>query len=596
MLGGIDLTKKIHVISIIIVASIFFAMYVNCFTINAQDVLEITGPVDAFEGEEIEFTVTLDGEPIQAKVIFGNSLFVNWTNSSTGIIRFTMPPAPIEDKEYVVKAEVLGGLNANHSILVKNRTGILKIELSTDYIIEMEKFNVTVKDRDEHVIRANVWFNSAKYVTDSEGNVTLIAPDILITTNYGISVNKTGYKSNSTMITINEVDLGLKLMEVIHPSIVEPGVANIEVNVIGKYGSLENVTIEIYYENSKYSEYKTDRKGRVSIQAPSINNDNYFSLYVSKDGYSMYNVEKEITVSLFSRDLGSDLEISLTPSEVYEGDLVKAEVTDDIGLSVEGVTIWKGYLELDVTTDSMGRAEFIAPSVFMDREYHIYAIKKGYNYAESKITLRDRISNLEKLTIEIETVINESEVFYVTIKDESNIPLEEVSTIFNSEEILTNENGTASFTAPNVTIDTFYSVECSKYGYLPSSTSIEVINLDGDVSSRKIQICIAPYVMESNEFTVTIRDDQGNLLSGARVTFMDISLVTDFKGTVTFTAPDINWDRIQEILVTKFAYESTSAEITIRNNEEFQYWYLVLVILIILIIGFIAFFKYGRIV
>ncbi len=575
---------------------IFFAMYVNCFTINAQDFLEITGPVDAFEGEEVEFTVTLDGEPIQAKVIFGNSLFVNWTNSSTGIIRFTMPPAPIEDKEYVVKAEVLGGLNASHSILVKNRTGILKIELSTDHIIETEEFNVTVKDRDEPVIGANVWFNSAKYVTDSEGNVTLTAPDVLITTNHGISVNKTGHKTNSTMITINEVDRGMKLMEVIHPSIVEPGEANIEVNVIGKYGNLENVTIEIYYENSKYSEYKTDSEGRAYIHAPSINNDNYFSLYVSKDGYSTYNAEKEITLSLFARDLGSDLEITLTPSEVYEGDLVTAEVTDDIGSSVEGVTIWKGSLELDESTDSKGRAEFITPSVFMDREHYIYAIKKGYNFAEGKITIRDRSSNLEKLTIEIETVINESDVFYATIKDESNIPLEEVSTTFNSEEKLTNENGTASFTAPNVTIDTFYSIECSKYGYLPSSTSIEVINLGGDVTSRTIQICIAPYVMESEEFTVTIRDDQGNLLSGAQVTFMDISLYTDFKGTVMFTAPDINWDRIQEILVTKFAYESTSAEITIRNNEEFQYWYLVLVIIIILIIGFIAFFKYGRIV
>ena len=575
---------------------IFFAMYANCFTINAQDVLEITGSIDAFEGEEIEFTVTLDGEPIQAKVIFGDSLFVNWTNSFTGIIKFTMPPVPIGDKEYVVKAEVLGGLNASHSILVKNRTGILKIKFSTDHIVETEEFNVSVKDRDEPVAGANVWFNSAKYITDSEGNVSLIAPDVLITTNYGISVNKTGHKSNSTMITINEADLGLKLMEVIHPSIVESGEANIKVNVISKYSGLENVTLEIYYEDSKHSEYKTDSEGNAYIHAPPINNDNYFSFYVSKDGYNTYGAEKEITVSLFTRDLGSDLEITLTPSELYEGSLVTAEITDDIGSGVEEVTIWKGSLELDESTDSKGIVEFTAPSVFMHREYYIYAIKKGYNFAEGKITVRERSSNQEKLTIEIETVINESDVFYVTIKDESNIPLGEVTVLFNSEEKLTSENGAASFTAPNVTIDTFYSIESTKYGYLPASTSIEVINLGGDEASRKIQICVAPYVMESEEFTVTIRDDQGNLLSGARVTFMDISLYTDFKGTVIFTAPDTNWDRIQEILVTKSAYKSTSAEITIRNNEEFQYWYLVIVIIIILIIGFIAFFKYGRIV
>ncbi len=575
------------------VTMIFFAMYVNCFTINAQGILEIIGPTDAFEGEEVGFTVTLDGEPIQAKVIFGDSLFVNWTNSSTGIIRFTMPPVPIGDKEYVINASVLGGLNASHSILVKNRTGILKIEFSIGYIVEMEDFIVTVKDRDEPVAGANVWFNSAKYVTDSTGNVTLTAPDVLITTNYGISVNKTGHKSNSTMVTINEVGLGLKLMEVIHPSIVEPGKANIEVSVISKYGGLENVTIEVYYEDSKHSEYKTNSEGKAYINAPSMNNDNYFSLYVSKDGYSTYSGEKEITVSSFARDLGPDLDIT-TQSEVYEGASVTAKVTDDIGSGVEEATIWKGSLELDETTDSKGFLVFTAPSVFMDREYYIYAIKKGYNFAESKITIRDKSSNQQKLTIE--TVINESDVFYVTVKDENSIPLGEVTLTFNSEEKLTSENGTVSFTAPNVTIDTFYSIESTRYGYLPASASIEVINLDGGETSRKIQIRTIPYIMESEEFTVTIRNDQGDLLSGARVTFMDTSIYTDFKGTVTFTAPDVNWDRIQEILVTKSAFESTSAEITIKNYEEFQYWYLVIVIIIILIIGFIAFFKYGRII
>jgi hypothetical protein len=571
-------------------------MYFNCFTINAQDVLKIIGPMDAFEGDEVEFTVILNGEPIQAKVIFGDSLFVNWTNSSTGKIRFTMPIVPIGDKEFVLNVQVLGGLNASHSILVKNRTGILKIELSTDFIIEMEDFIVTIKDRDKLVIGANVWFNSAKYVTDYTGGVTLTAPDVLITTNYGIVVNKTSHKLNSTMVIINEAGLGLKLMEVIYPSIVEPSETKIEVRVIGKYGGLENATIEIYYEDSKHSEYKTNKDGKAYISAPSINNDNYFSLYVSKEGYSTYHDEKEVKISLFACDLDSNLKIILTHSEVYEGDPITAEVTDDLGSSIEEVTIWKGSLELDEFTDSEGILEFIAPSVFMDREYYIYAIKKGYNFAESKITVRDKSSNQQKLNIEIETAINESDVFYVLIKDENNIPQEGVTTSFNSEVKLTNENGIVYFTAPNVTIDTFYSIESNRYGYLPASASIEIINLDGGVSSRKIQIHIVPYILENEEFTVTIRNDQGDLLSGARVTFMDTNLYTDFKGTVTFIAPDVNWDIGKEILVTKAPYESTSVKITIKNDEEFQYWYLIIIVIVIIIAGAIAFFKYRRVI
>ncbi|UCD14027.1 MAG: hypothetical protein JSW60_01005 [Thermoplasmatales archaeon] len=576
---------------------IFFAISINCFTIEAQGTLEITGPADAFEREEVEFIVTLDGKPIQAKVIFGDSLFVNWTNSSTGIIRFTMPSVPIEDKEYVVKAEVLGGLNASHSILVKNRTGVLNIEFSTDYIAEMEEFNVTVKYRDEPVEGANIWFNSAKYVTDSEGNVTLSAPDVLVTTNYGISVNKTGYKSNSTMITIYELDQGMKLMEVISPSIVESGKENIEVSVISKYGGLENAIIETYYEGSKQSEYITDSNGHTYIYAPSINNDNYFSVYVNKDGYSTY-AEEEIIISLFARDLDSDLEISVTHSEVYEGDLITAEVTDDTGSGVEEVSVWRGSQKIDESTDSNGIVEFIAPSVFMDREYYIYAIKKGYNFAEGRVTIRDKSINQKKLTMEIENVINESYVFYVSVKDENGILLEEVTVSFNSEQKKTNENGTVSYLAPNVTVDRFYSIASSKHGYLPTSASIEVLNLGGtnNGSTRKIQICIAPFVMENEEFTVTVRNGNGDLIPGARVNFMDISLDTDFKGTVTFTAPDVNWDRIQEILVTKHPYESSSIEITIRNNDEFQYLYLIIAAAIILLIGVIAFFKYRHII
>ncbi|MFW6119987.1 MAG: hypothetical protein ACOC80_03685 [Petrotogales bacterium] len=570
-------------------------MCISCFTSKAQGVLEITGPIDAFEGEDVVFLVTLDGEPIQARVTFGDLLLA--TNSSTGKVTFKMPSVPVGDKKYVISAFIPGGANTSYSILVKNRTGILKIELSTDYISEMEEFNVTIKDRDEPVMGANVWFNSAKYTTDSRGNVTLTAPDILVTTNYGISVNKTNHKSNSTMITIHEEGLGSKLMEFIYPSIVESGEKNIEVCVISKYGGLENTSIKTYYEDSIHSEYITNNEGKAYINAPSINNDNYFLLSVNKEGYSTHGA-KEMKISLFTCDLDSDLEITLIPSEIYEGNLVTAGVIDNMGASVEDATIWKGSVELDESTDSEGIVEFIAPTVFIDREYYIYAIKKGYNFAEGKITIRDKSTYQHKLTIGIENVINESSVFHVSVKDENNYPLEEVKVLFNSKQKLTNKSGTVSFTAPNVTSDMFYRIESSKYGYLPASASIEVINLNetNGISSRKIQICTIPYVMENEEFTVTVRDKQGNLLSGARVTFMGTSQYTDFKGMVTFNAPDVNWDKIQDILVTKPNYESTSTEITIRNQEEFQFWYLIIAIIIILIIGFIAFFKYGYVV
>ena len=78
-----------------------------------------------------------------------------------------------------------------------------------------------------------------------------------------------------------------------------------------------------------------------------------------------------------------------------------------------------------------------------------------------------------------------------------------------------------------------------------------------------------------------------------QVTFKGTSLETDFKGEVTFSAPDVAWDEIHNIRATKSGYSSASAEITIKNVEGFQYWYLIIVVIAISIIGIVAYFRYG---
>jgi len=475
---------------------------------------------------------------------------------------------------------------------------MLTIELSTDNIIETKEFIVTVKEQENPVIDASVWFNSSVHLTDASGNVTLLAPDVLVTTNYGITVNKTGYKSSSSMITIHDEDQGQKLMEVINPFIVEPGKEDVEIKVISKQGGLEEVSIELYYEGQKYAEYITDENGKTYIDTPSINNDNYFSLYVKKDGYRTYSDKEEIIISLFVCDFVSDLEMKVDPSEVYEGKSITVEISNDVGVGIEGASIWRGDVELDETTDSEGILVFTAPSVFMDKEYYLYAIKEGYNFAEGRITIRDKSSSQEQLKIESQNMVNESDFFNVIIKDDSNILLQDVTVTFNSEQKITNELGAVMFVAPNVTSTSFYLIEASKFGYLPAFSSIEIIYIadSNGGSSTKLEICVEPNIMENEEFTVTVRDDQGNLIAGVRVTFKGTSLETDFKGEVTFSAPDVGWgDETHNVRATKSGYNSASTEITIKNIEGFQYWYLIIIVIIILGVGVAAYFRYGRI-
>ena len=578
----------------IVVLSISFAIFSPCPFGSAQDVLEITGPADAFEGEDVEFTVTLNGEPVQARVAFGD-LSPAKSNSTTGKVTFTTPSVPYEDKEYVVTASLPGELSESHIILVKNGTDMLTIEFPTDYIIETEEFTVTVKESDEPIMDASVWFDSAVHVTDDSGNVTLFAPDVLVTTNYGIAVNKTGYKSSSSMVTIHDDDRGQKLMEVINPFIVEPGKENVEIKAITKHGGLEGVSIDLYYEGQDYAEYTTDENGKAYMNVPLINNDNYFSLIVEKEGYSTYYSEEEFIISLFERDFASDLDMNVVPSGMYEGESVTVEVSNDVGLGVERVSIWRGAMELDGSTDSEGILSFIAPSVFMDREYYLYAVKEGYNFAEATITIRDKSSGQEELKIKSQSTVNESEFFSVLVKDSSNILLSDVLVIFNSEQKTTNEYGIVEFVAPNVTSTSFYLIEASRSGYLPAFSSVEIIDLEDSngVASTKLEICVEPSIIENEAFWVAVRDDQGNLIAGVQVTFKGTSLETDFKGEATFSAPDVGWDEIHKIRATKSGYSSASAEITIKNVEGFQYWYLIIVIIAISIIGIVAYFRYG---
>jgi hypothetical protein len=472
---------------------------------------------------------------------------------------------------------------------------MLTIELSTDYVIETEEFTITVKERDESVMDANVWFNSSVHVTDASGAITLLAPDVLVTTNYGITVNKTGYKSYSSMITIHDDDRGQRLMEVINPFIVEPGKENVEIKVISDHGGLKGASVDIYYEDQKYAEYDTDENGKAYIGTPSVNNDNYFSLIVEKEGYSTYYSEEEFIISLFERDFAFDLEMNVVPSEMYEGESVTVEVSNDVGLGVEGASIWRGAVELDGSTDSEGIFSFISPSVFMDREYYLYAAKEGYNFAEATITIREKSNGQEQLKIESQNTVNESEFFPVLVKDSSNILLSDVLVIFNSEQKMTNEYGIVMFAAPNVTSTSFYLIEASGYGYLPAFLSVEIIDLEDSngVTSTELEMCVEPSVIENEAFAVTVRDDQGNLIAAVQVTFKGTSLETDFKGEVIFSAPDVGWDEIHKIRATKSGYSSTSAEITIKNVEGFQYWYLIIVVIAISIIGIAAYFRYG---
>ena len=430
-----------------------------------------------------------------------------------------------------------------------------------------------------------------------KGKVSIVAPDVLMSTYYGISVNKSGYKSRSEMIKIYNDNRGLLLMDVIYPYIVQSGEKDVKITIIGSNGGIENVNLELYYEDEIYCSYKSDENGNIYIDAPKINNDNYFTITVGKNGYNTYYSIQQFEISLFITDFNSDLYINVDPSELYEGEYVTIEVTDDIGLGVNGVSIWRGSELLKERTDSNGYLNFPAPSVFLDREYYIYAIKEGFNYASESITVRDKIEPKQNLIISSVNSINESDSFDVTIKDNDNIVLSDVLVTFNSEQKITNAHGIVDFIAPNITSSSFFKIEAVKYGYQPASLSIEVKKTQSQNSTNDSEmiICVEPYILENNNFIVTIRNYQGYAISDVSVKFKETILKTDSKGEALFFAPDVNWDEIYKISATKTGFNSASTDIIIKNINGFQYWYLVIIIIIILIVGILTYLRYRQI-
>jgi len=567
----------------------------NFNSVKAEDNLKITGPDTVFEGEIVEFLVTLNDNPIQARVSFGNSDMVNKTDSTTGLVRFTMPSVPIGDQIFLVSASIPGGLNDSYYILVKNDTQTLEIELLNNIVDETKEFNVTITSNGMPLEGVNVFFNSSLFYTNAEGVVKLTAPDVLVTTNYGLSVTKSGFIENSTVIKIIDKNIGIKLMELINPFIIEAGKEYLEILIINKNGGLENVTIYAYYEGIKYGEYTTSEDGYATIETPLINTENYFSLDVYKEGYKRY-YDDEIIINFFAKDLEYNLVLSTDPSELFEGELVTTFVTDEFGNPIQNCDIWRGTNKIPSQTDYNGFLYFNAPSVFLDREYYVYAIKKGYNFAEDTFTVRNIENDDKELLIDFDDFVLGSEIFNVTLNDKNSNFIEGAYVTFNSIQKVSNEAGLVQFLAPNITNSTIFPIVANKYNYLPVSASIEIISQDevNGKPSKKIFIYTFPSVMENEEFTVTARNQENELISGVLIKFQDIIKYTDFTGTVKFNAPDLSWDNTYEILASKAGYDSAKSEIIIKNYEDFQFIYMIVIVGIIIFIGIIYHLRFRK--
>ncbi len=550
--------------------------------------LSIEGPSTVKSGENVTYNVTdMSGNKVFAVLTVENTTFYAWN----GTAEIKIPD--VEESKFVyLTARSPGYLKAQKMIYIMSRERRLVVECE-DSVNEGESFSILIKDQDGNPVKnATVWFNFKCYETDENGEIDLIAPDVLLSTRYLIYVEKEGYLSASKWITIMESGIGEKFLKIIAPLALHPW-QDFEVRVVNAEGEgIEGVDVEMRYGLIDVSS-KTDENGYLEMNAPPLGNDEYITLIATKDGY----VTDTILVRLLPEypNLPS---LVVTPSKtsLTEGEDFILQVKDENGKAVEGAEIWIDGELYQYASDSNGIVACKAPYVEIDRSCFIYATKEGYNFGYTWVKVINRIEFEEPLDIEVNDTVYEGDRFDVVVRDSSGEPVQGIYVWFNSMKKKTNTSGMTSFVAPYVEKDSYKLIGIESDEYVPSYRLIRV--LDRYNEEPALNISTPPKIFEGETIDIVVKDAYGYAVKDVTIIVNgQIIGSTDESGKFHFEAPYVDHDSTIEIIAIKSGYISSSTFIEIKNREKGFFeenWYLLPVIALVIMIAIFAYFRYRQ--
>ena len=215
----------------------------------------------------------------------------------------------------------------------------------------------------------------------------------------------------------------------------------------------------------------------------------------------------EETYSEFSNQL-----LISTSSAVLERDTFTVTVTAN-DEPIEDVSVT--FNENTLNTNANGKVTFIAPDVDQNTDFSIIATKDNYQQATSTIL----VTNKQSLLITAPSSVPESEPFDVLITAEG-MPIEQAEVIFNAVTMYTDNEGKATFTAPQVTMHSVYLITATHIDYEEDITFITVENqpqssicwVQGQVKDtvgmpiKNAKVC---FLYSSSEKKCTFSDENG---------------------------------------------------------------------------------------
>jgi len=415
--------------------------------------LIIHGPSTVRSGENVSFSVTdANGRGLFSVVMFNNQSYLAWNGS----VRIQMPSLN-ESKYMCIKAKSPGYSEGEKIIYVIGRENKLRLDCP-DSVEEGEDFLVKVEDEEGNPVKgARVWFNFREYVCDEYGEVTLTAPDVLISKKFLVYAEKGNNLPASKWLTVVSTGIGKKFLKIISPLALSP-MEKFQVKVVDEKGNgIGGVDIKMQY-------------GIIACRAPYVKIDRSCFIYALKEGYNFGYTWMEVRNRA---EIEEPLNIEANDT-VYEGERFTVKVEDLSGNPVKGVVVWFGSLK--EKTDNDGTVSFTAPSVKEDTYMMLGVSSNRYSPCYKLIKVIDRYKEVA-LEICVPPKLMEKEDIDIVVRDVYGYLIDNATIIINGEIAgYTDENGKLRINLPEVDHDTTIDILAVKPGYVSAHEKLLIKN------------------------------------------------------------------------------------------------------------------------
>jgi hypothetical protein len=260
-----------------------------------------------------------------------------------------------------------------------------------------------------------------------------------------------------------------------------------------------------------------------------------------------------------------------SPTTIYVGEATSVTITithPATGVALQGVEVG---LDIDLNstttilsklptnkfTDAQGKVTF---AITAEASGNVTIFIENETDPDNEFVII--ATSRKTMTISADPSVDEGKTFTIEAKSNGVLITDAVTFTFNGQTWPTT-TGIATLTAPSVTTSLSYPITATADGYTSASGMIMVLNVP-----KLMIIPPSGKVSGTQKFVVTIANDAGAGVTGAKVTFNGVDYYSGVNGACELTAPDVKEESANyQITATFTGYtEATPLTMTIYKT------------------------------